>query len=251
VGKAPRIPRYRSFFAAPPTRAQLITWARAFPYANVALLVQPSGLFVVDADGAAAQAEAGGLGLPPTLTARTAHGTHSYYRRPPGCPVARATKRGTSRSIDLLAHGYVIAPPSRHRTSTVYTFADPTVPLADPPAWAVDWLRHAPPPMNEPAAPSEPVPADLPAVNLETLGVDLRVRAMIRTGCDPRHPSASETRYRVVQALIFAGYDDATIAAVLLNPGHGIHATLRRRRVRFVWGEIARARAKTDVEVFA
>jgi hypothetical protein len=82
---------------------------------------------------------------------------------------------------------------------------------------------------------------------------------VIHTGTDPdnptRYPSRSEALFAVISALIQAGYDDATIAAIVLNPHHGISDKPRSQRdprspryeasIRsWTAKEIARARAK-------
>ena len=106
---------------------------------------RPRTCLVIDCDSREAEAEAQQRGLRRSYTVRTHHGRHVYYRRPATCPVTRVTKAGGSRGIDVLTHGVLIAPPSRHRFGTEYAVVDPS-PIADPADWAVAWLRDAPPP---------------------------------------------------------------------------------------------------------
>jgi hypothetical protein len=246
------VAQYRQYFAAPPTRAQVTGWTGQFPGANTALLLPPSRLLGIDCDSRDAEAEAQSRGLPRTYSVRTHHGSHFYYRRPALCPVTRVTKAGGARGIDVLTHGVLIAPPSRHRLGSVYSVVDPAAPLADPPDWAVAWLREAPPPATaRPPAPSA-LPADLPTVALADLAVSPRLRQLIVTGADPiRYPSLSEARFAVLGGLIAAGYADAVITAVCFDPAHGISTTPRARGRPWFAQELARARAKADVEIFA
>jgi hypothetical protein len=70
-------------------------------------------------------------------------------------------------------------------------------------------------------------------------------------GGDSRYASRSEAVFACVQALIVAGYDDVTIAAVLLDPAYGISAKPRALGRRWLARELARARLKGDVDAFA
>ena len=49
--------------------------------------------------------------------------------------------------------------------------------------------------------------------------------------------------------MIDAGHDDLTIAAVVLDPAHGISANPRELGQGWLARELARARAKGDVEI--
>jgi hypothetical protein len=256
VGKAPRIPKYDPAIA--PAPASVATWIRELPTANVAQLLEPAGLVVVDCDNDDAEAEVHALGLPRTRTVRTGQGRQYIYRRPPACPRTRRTKAGCSEHIDLLAGGITIAPPSRHRNGNVYRCLDPTVPLAEAPAWVVRWLQEAPAPV---ATAAVALPAELPRIDLDTLAVPPWVRRVIVEGTDPRYRSRSEAIHAVSRALVAAGYDDIVIAAILLDPRFAISAKPRelaprwdaagKASRRWVRHEVARARAKSDVEVFA
>jgi hypothetical protein len=92
------------------------------------------------------------------------------------------------------------------------------------------------------------LPKDLPSVDLNSLRLSERMRAVIRTGDDPSDPQRYDTRSEavgaVVTALVVADYDDATIAGILLDPGCGISAKPREKGVSWVAQELARIRAK-------
>ena len=96
-------------------------------------------------------------------------------------------------------------------------------------------------------------------LELQTLKVSPRIKYLIRTGEDPddpkRYDSRSEALFAVLQALVAAGYDDASIAAVVIDPVNGISdkplSQKNQRNPRYMeqtrtWvaKEIARARDK-------
>jgi hypothetical protein len=136
-----------------PTPEDVTRWWQDRPDANVGVLLETSGLVVLDFDSVEGKREGEALGLPPTLVARTARGEHWYYSRPEGCPTRRCLHRGESRKMDVLSKGYVVAPPSRHREGARYAweggldaFLDRAHALPPPPEWVLDILAVPPPP---------------------------------------------------------------------------------------------------------
>jgi len=139
IGKAP-LTRY-GYQDLRVDEAMVRRWWKWKPSANIGLLLEPSELVVVDLDGPAALEEAEALGLPDTLRVSTGKGWHYYYQRPKDCAAGRATQKGESRLIDILAKGYVVAPPSVHVSGRVYVWnAAARAKLAPAPAWALDFL---------------------------------------------------------------------------------------------------------------
>jgi hypothetical protein len=143
---------------------------------------------------------------------------------------------------------------SRQRYTWEWASHPDDLPLAPVPDWLLALVRHTAQP--DPRA-AVTLPDALPVVDLDSLQVSPRMRRVILTGNDAHHPylSRSEAAYAVMQAMILAGYDDATIAAVLLDARYGIsERQLEKRNPRspnywpltrgYVAGEIARARAK-------
>jgi hypothetical protein len=250
VGKAPII-AYKKFFKTPPTRDRVRGWAWWRPMANLNILLEPSWLVVIDLDSDEAIKEAEQLGTPRGPRVRTQHGGHVYTRRPAGCPVRRATHQGTTAKIDVLGHGYVVAPPSRHARGHVYAWEIPprAHPLEETPRWAVDILCAAQEPLDQVATIA--LPEDLAPVPLATLPVSDRIKRLIIEGHDARYPSPSESRFAVLQALVTAGCTDAEIATVMLDEAHTIGAKARHEGRVWLGREIVRARLKSDVEVFA
>jgi len=89
------------------------------------------------------------------------------------------------------------------------------------------------------------LPDTLPPVAVNSLRVSDRIKALILTGGDDtRYPSRSEALFAVQEALIDAGYDDETVASVVLSNPIGEKA--REQGERWLEGEIGRARAKAQ-----
>lgn len=128
-------------------------WWTRWPDANAAAACGPSGLIVVDVDGAAgrasldvAEAELGPL--PPTLTVATPRGEHRYFRDPGGICMARGWRPG----LDVLAGRHAVMLPGSVVDATAYTLLDAEAitdaGLAElPPAW-VDALGKASKPIT-------------------------------------------------------------------------------------------------------
>ena len=100
-----------------------------------------SGLWILDVDSAEALVELQKLGsLPETISASTARGKHFYFRCNGGEPVKNRTKIA---GLDLDARGeggYCIAPPSVHKSGSLYKWEFPpdSTPLATAPEWLTD-----------------------------------------------------------------------------------------------------------------
>lgn len=214
---------------------QARAWWRRWPLANVGLLLEPSGLLIVDLDGHEAMEEARAYGLPSAPTVRTGGGWHLYYRRPVGVGPGRKTHGGKCEHIDALAKGYVVAPPSLHVSGRRYTWAPDRehLPLPDAPTWAVDMLRPRP-------APARPTgPTVLPSIPMR---LSPHILAVIRDGWRGHYPSRSEGTFAVATAMIRSGHPDAEIIDTLLACGWATEG--KRDPARFAVGEVARAHAK-------
>jgi hypothetical protein len=120
-------------------------WWRQQPEANIGVATgQRSGVFVVDVDGADAEAELRKLeaqygALPATVESITARGRHLYFAWPTKHPV-RNTAGKIAPGIDTRGEaGYVLAPPSVHRTGRVYAWSvDSASSFATAPQWLLD-----------------------------------------------------------------------------------------------------------------
>lgn len=115
-------------------------WRSIWPKANIGIATgQASDLYVIDLDGQAAIDEWAALELAhgdaPTLTCRTGGGgQHRYYKLPPRLRLANTAKRIAPHIDSRGDGGYVLAPPSNHRSGRDYEWANwPTVPAPIPP----------------------------------------------------------------------------------------------------------------------
>jgi len=200
----------------------------------------------VDCNGAAATTEATAKGLPatPTLTSRPGHEA-SIYSLPPGVLPADSSRRliqtGASGKIDILTRGIQVLPPSVHRTGTVCTWlpgrSPDDVPVAPAPPWVINALVNAP--KRTSATATEP-PDDLPPVDLDRLDVDEDIRELIRSGGDGE--DRSRDLFYVELALIDTGCDDATMAAILLDPANGTSEKPREQGRKWLAPRSGRAR---------
>ncbi len=137
-----KLPRTEHGFKDASTDLAIIrSWWSKWPKANVGIATGAcSGLIVVDQDGDATPP----MGLPETITAKTARGRHLYFRYP-GAIGNRTRINGLP--IDLRGDGgYVVAPPSVHESGILYKWINDPVdfPLAEVPASLFQWLTSKP-----------------------------------------------------------------------------------------------------------
>jgi hypothetical protein len=206
-GKHPRV--LKGHHAATTEAAQIREWWRMWPDANIGIATGPSQLFVVEIDHQDGGLEtwrslcqAHNLHADPTapgcIVTSGGGGKHIYYHRPEDCQLTIAnSKSGVSLGpgIDFRAGaGYVIAPPSLHRSGRRYTWARyaPTLPTL--PAWIPEVIEQ----QRREKAP-------------ELSGEMLRLRGAERISTGQRH------RYllNVAASLRHQGFDQATILAAL------------------------------------
>lgn len=125
-------------------------WDEAEGLANIGLATGGrSCLLVLDVDGDEGEAtlltlEAAHGPLPPTPTVQTGgDGTQFYFRYPPGTGLTIGSR--ILPGLDFRGEGgYVVAPPSLHRSGNRYHWlADQQTPVADAPSWLVALLLGA------------------------------------------------------------------------------------------------------------
>ena len=236
-GKHPLLRRWVE--QASTDHSQIRHWWQHQPHANVGIATGgASGLVVVDVDprhgGDIAWEEIlahyGALPTSPQVLTGGG-GSHDYF----WCAEALA-------GIDL-AHGIqfqaegrlVVAPPSLHASGRQYTWEashDPEdVPLAPLPAWIRDRVGVH---LQEGWAPGAELLPVVDAPPAHRLPVSPRIQHLIVWGVDPEQPtryhSRSEAVFAVIQALLQARVDPATIAAVLLHPAYRISEKPRSQR---------------------
>jgi predicted P-loop ATPase len=105
-----------------------------------------SGVVVVDIDmknGVNGLANLLALGeIPSTLTVHTPTGGAHLYFSYPGFKVSNSVSSVTN-GVDIRGDGgFVVIPPSPHKCGHCYSWVDPTVPIADMPAWLLDRIKH-------------------------------------------------------------------------------------------------------------
>jgi hypothetical protein len=151
---------------------------------------------------------------------------------------------------------YVVAPPSLHVSGRQYLWEASSEPDDLPLAALPDWLKALG--QDHAAAAAVTLPDELPTVDIRTLQVSTRIKYIIQTGEDPqnpsRFPSRSEALFTVLLGLVGAGYDDGTIAAVVMNRRYAISEkvwdqknpkspTYEAQTRQWLAGDIGRARA--------
>lgn len=137
------------FYLATTDAEQIEVWWSRWPDAAIALRTgEASGVFVMDIDPRHGgdifvdELEAEHGPLPHTVQCQTGGGGRHIYFRHPGQPVRCSTGEIAS-GIDIKGEGgYVILPPSDHRSGRTYTWLLDHVPgqcpIAEAPAWLLD-----------------------------------------------------------------------------------------------------------------
>jgi putative DNA primase/helicase len=165
-----------------------------------------SGVFAVDVDGPEGVAELEALEaehgeLPATFTTRSGRDDvsgHRVYAIPEGRVVGN---RQLAKHVDVRGeNGYLILPPSVHRSGRRYEIIDDRPPV-DAPAWLLDQLE-----------PAEAVPVTaMPTANVDLATVPARVRAIFNAPSD----DTSKQMFRLAAACVDAGLDDSDTLGVI------------------------------------
>jgi hypothetical protein len=204
-------------------------------------------------------------GVPPTAQVESSPGRmQSYYRlnRPIDPERAEHINRRLTYAMGADKGGWARTKPLRPPGTRNHKYQDaPMVRLVrlDPDAAydpdELDRILPAAPAeasskhRGTPHATTEPVElrAKLPRVDVDDLHVSGRIRDLIRRGWKPNHTqyrSRSEAVFAVIQALVMAGYTNATIAGVLMDERYGISERPHESGRGWVLDEIMRARQK-------
>ena len=113
--KTPLLKTWKEFQSRIASREEILSWFRRFPVANIAIVTgKISGITVVDID---IKEKIPGLHLPPTLLVGTQRGFHFYYRyheEVRSLPFPKTDIKNDG--------GYIVAPPSVHRSGVAYEF---------------------------------------------------------------------------------------------------------------------------------
>lgn len=133
--------------------AQIATWWRRWPDANIGVTTGASGLLALDVDPRHGgdeslrdlEAQHGPLPSAPEVSTASG-GRHIYFRAPANVEVRSSAGR-LGPGLDVRAQGgYVVMPPSRNGTGAWVWDAllDDSTPLLEPPAWLLDLLTARP-----------------------------------------------------------------------------------------------------------
>lgn len=139
-GKIPLI-AWRDYQYRLATPDEIRTWWHRYPQANIGVVTgEVSGIIVLDVDGETGDRALRELpSLPETCQVATGRGRHFWFKHPGG---HLGNSTNLLPGLDLRADGgYVVVPPSLHRTGQRYTWqhSDGT-PLADPPGWLIELI---------------------------------------------------------------------------------------------------------------
>jgi Protein of unknown function (DUF3987)/Bifunctional DNA primase/polymerase, N-terminal/Primase C terminal 2 (PriCT-2) len=122
---------------------------REKPYANIGLASgKESNLVVLDEDGLEAQefikaqeVEHGALPVTKKVSTGRPDGVHKWFRYPKGFNRVKS-RNGVLPGVDFKGDGgYVIAPPSLHKSGRTYAFINEDVSLAECPKWLADLVN--------------------------------------------------------------------------------------------------------------
>jgi hypothetical protein len=119
--------------------ADIFRWWHDNPKANVAILLPPAKLVMVDLDSPAALQEAQALGLPATLTRRSRN-MGFLYKVPPNTPLVRIIHTGATREMDILTEGYCLVY-GAHRAGCPIYLENPQCEPAPASEWVLDMIR--------------------------------------------------------------------------------------------------------------
>lgn len=158
LAKHPRIREWETRATTDP--ATINEWWDRWPTANVGIATGlESGIIVVDIDGSTPNLWEIRENLPTTLTARTGSGGYHLIFSSPGKTVACAV--AALPGIDIRGDGgYIVAPPSRHKSGQPYKWEDWHIPVASLPRGLFKPNQESP--QEAPAPPRKPLSPDRP-----------------------------------------------------------------------------------------
>lgn len=235
-------------------------WWERWPDANVGVACgEPSGVLVVDVDGAEGETALADLErehgvLPACWVSSTGRGRHLWFAhdervRNSSKRLPKIDTRGTG--------GYVVAPPSVHPDGATYAWVDgrnPTTALPVAPEWLIERFvkQHAPPAPRDEAPRRERAPQlgdDHPLRRWCLRALDAELRELAREGVGGRNEALNKAAYKlggyvhsgfldeheIVKALLEAAESNGLLAddgraAVMSTIRSGIESGLRKPR---------------------
>lgn len=248
VGKAPLLGNgYQNILS---TVENVQEWWGEWPDANVGILLEPSGLVDVEADSADALEEIQSYGVNGTNAYRSGRGVHNLYKALEGMS-GRRIKKGVSKAIDVLASGYVVAPPSVHRCGKGYEWVDGeggVEGFEPPPFWVVRMFLQDEAVLVEDNVVEVELNEVVEFYDVRDVRVPNNVKQLIVSGYDEKYPSRSEAIFAVIRYMLLAGHSYDNIASVLLHYPVGEKIQQHKNPLAKVAQEIVRAVRKTTKE---
>ena len=142
--KRPLLPSWEEYQGRMATEREVEEWWGRWPTAGIAVLTGAlSGVVVIDADDVEGLKSVQPYLAHKTLTVITGRGGEHYYFKHPGEEVPCRVRflPGTDSRGDA---GYVVVPPSLHRTGRRYRWRDPKEDIVDMPASLLQLLQPGP-----------------------------------------------------------------------------------------------------------
>lgn len=204
---------------------RIAAWWQRWPAANVGVACGPSGLLVVDLDGADGleswqELRAEHPDTPRTLTARTGGaGWHLYFLAPADHRLGNTAGKIAPKIDTRGAGGYVLAPPSMHPSGTAYSWCDrQPAELAELPGWLVNLLDPPPAPARPRPTLCRPAAGDrYAAAALAREIEELRACPVGR-----RNDSLCRASFNLGQLVAAGRLDPRAVLAELLTAAQGI-----------------------------
>jgi hypothetical protein len=205
--KDPEVPK--GFRAASISQADVESWWSANANSNIGIATgDVSGIVVIDIDVGEGKRGAESLDalerefgkLPTTWTAVTGGGgTHYYFRHPGPLSHIPISAGVVAPGIDVRGDGgYVVAPPSVHRTGKHYAWelglSPDDVPLADLPVWLRSKLVQAPAEFMKPKEIPEVISEGGRSEALTSMAGSMRRRGMSMAAMEAALLAENETR---------------------------------------------------------
>lgn len=245
-GKHPRVPG--GLRAATTDPSTIAAWWTRWPAANVAIRTGTvSGLVVIDVDpphggdvtlqGLVARHGA----LPASAAVRTGSGGVHFYLAHPGGQIPNDNGNRLGPGIDVRGDGgYVIAPPSRHRSGAAYRWTAPPGVLPPVPEWMLDQLRPLVRPSLPPTAPPDIRPGRIGAWSTAALhGEAARVKA---AAVGQRNDTLNRAAFALGQLVGAGALDASDVEACLLAAATGTGLGEREARRTIASGLVAGTR---------
>lgn len=204
--------------------AQLRRWWARWPHANVGVRTGAvSGIVVIDIDPDHGGERSLGIllaehgSLPAGRVVRTGSGGRHLWFRHPGGVVRNDAGRRLGPGLDIRGDGgYVIAPPSRHRTGRSYVVESQPTGLPDLPEWLLELVRPPEPERRREVLESAS-PAGGAAWARAALVGELHELQAARDGS--RNNTLNRVAYRLGQIVGAALLDERVVEEVLLDVG--------------------------------